>query len=185
MSSTSTVGRVTPLADHRGAHGDRPLAVVFYGDHASRSARAAFSALKQVESLADGAVVVVYRHLVPEAGSWGHRLAQAAEVAAEAGAPTAMHDAMYLRMPRSEREVMGAAACVGLDVAAFTVAWNRPDCASAVLSHHRTLATADRVQHAPTVLVGGAPSAAPTDPRVLWDEVRAALAAPLVRSGAA
>lgn len=185
MSSTSTLGRVTPLADHRGGQGDGPLAVVFYGDYAMRSARAAFSALKQVESLADGDVLVVYRHLVTEVGSWGHRLAQAAEVAAAAGRFPGMHDAMYLRVPRSEREVMGAAACAGLDVAAFAAAWARPDCASAVLSHHGDLAVADRVHHPPTVLVGGAPSAAPTDPRALWGEVRSALAAPRVRSGAA
>jgi hypothetical protein len=185
MSSTSSLGRVTPLIDHRGAHGSDPLAVVFYGDYALRSARAAFSALKQVESLADGRVLVVYRHLVAEAGSWGHRLAQAVEVAAEAGALAPMHDAMYLRMPRSEREVMRAAARACLDVAAFAAAWRRSECASAVLAHHHALAAADRVQHPPTVLVGGAPSAAPTDPQALWAEVRSALAAPLVRTGAA
>ena len=185
MSSTSSLGRVTPLVDHRGAHGNDPLTLVFYGDYTLRSARAAFSALKQVESLADGRVLVVYRHLVAEAGSWGHRLAQAAEVAAEAGAGAPMHDAMYLRMPRAEREVMRAASRARLDVAAFAAAWRWSECGSAVLAHHRALAAADRVQHPPTVLVGGAPSAAPTDPQALWAEVRSALAVPLVRTGAA
>ena len=183
MSPPSTLGRVTPLADHRGSSG--LLAVVLYGDYAMRSARAAYSALKQIESLADGEVLVVYRHLVPDAGSWGHRLAQAAEVAAEAGAPAAMHDAMYVRTPRSETDVISAAVRAGLDATAFGAAWRRPDCGTAVLSHHHALALADRVQHPPTVLVGGAPSAAPTDPRVLWAEVSSALGAPLVRSGAA
>ena len=185
MSSPSSRGRVTPLTDHRVAHGNDPLAVVFYGDYALPSARAAFSALKQVESLAGGRVLVVYRHVVAEAGSWGHRLAQAVEVAAEAGAGGPMHDAMYLRTPRSEREVMRAAAGACLDVAAFAAAWQRSDGGSAVLAHHHALAAADRVQHPPTVLVGGAPSAAPTDPQGLWAEVRSALAAPLVRTGAA
>ena len=185
MLSASTAGRVTPLAEHRGGHDDGSVPVVFYGDYTRPASRAAFAALKQVESLADGDVTVVHRHLVSDPGSWAHRLAEAAEAAATLGSFLAMHDGLYVRSPRSEEEVLAVATTAGLDVATFEARWRRPDGSSAVLAQHDALAGLDRVRHAPTVLLGGAPSSSPTDPKVLWAEVRSAIGHTWVRTGAA
>lgn len=185
MPPASTRGRVTPIADRVGTN-DEAVPVVFYGDYTLPASRLVFAALKQAESLAAGDVTVVYRHLVPaEPGCWPRRLADAAEVASEAGRAGPMHDALYVRAPRTERDVLAAAAVAGLDVVSFRAAWSRPEACAATVAHHRGLAARDGAARAPVVLLAGAPAAVPTDPKRLWAEVEAALGTAWVRAGAA
>ena len=184
MPSVSALGLVAPVTDRAGDGMAMP--VVFYGDYAEPASRAAFAALKQVESLAGEDVTVVYRHLVRGGpASWARRLAEAAEAASAAGRTAAMHDALYVTAPRTEGGVLRAAARAGLDVGSFTEAWARTEGWADALARHQALAARDGVLRAPTVLVGGAPCPVPTDPKLLWREVHAALTTTWVRSGAA
>lgn len=184
MPVRSTRGRVVSRPQS-GLHADGALLIVFYGDYSQPAARATFAALKQVESLADGDVTVVYRHLVTEVRPWGRRLAEAAEVGATFGSFLPMHEALYRISPCTEREIVRAAMLAGIDVDEFLRLWQRGDPCGGLLGRHRALAAIDRVRRAPAVLVDGAPAADATDPKLLWSEVCGALGPSAARVGAA
>jgi protein-disulfide isomerase len=128
VENVSTKGR-----PYKGS-ADAPVTIVEFSSFSCPACAMVQPTLKELLAMREGQVRLVFRHFPPESPhSDGFRAAVAAECAAQQGVFWEMHDTIFANAEAlSENDLLGYAAGLGLDEAAFAACLDSDDAEAGV-----------------------------------------------------